>query len=291
MGFTLIHKAIGTEPHLFRAFQYDHTNKETWSLIVEDFLRSQRLTAQAFQQASEAGFNGESTQRLLNEYGLASLPQLPNDPKKVSRAPVITDLTELVALHSLRDQSPSLKFPYPRVLHKEVFRNQHHGIDLLAYREQEGNFSLYVVEVMASTEDAHPPKTVKDHYKQILPGTLDQEGASRLLDDLQTIHAEAREEHDKEVLNGFIIVVLTGQLADHKAVVATPVLIRPTGLFHEKEWKPFIDGRHGFENARIPSKVWFTSVELLVGFSDLYSYLLSTLGSNEENYSKRNEVE
>ncbi|MFH0775597.1 MAG: hypothetical protein V2A53_08950 [bacterium] len=291
MGFTLIYKATNTEPHLFRAFRYDHTKEEIWSLIVEDFCRSQRLDAQAFQQVSEAGFNGESTQRLLNEYGLASLPQLPDDPTKVTQAPVITDLTELIALNSLLDQEHSLKFPYPRVLHKETFRNQHHGIDMLAYKEQQGNFSLYIVEVMASAENAHPPKTVKDHYRQILPETLDQERASRLLDDLRTIHAEAREEHDKEVLNGFIIVVLTGQLADHQAVVATPVLIRPRGLFDEKDWKPFAETTHNFEKARISSKVWFTSVELLVGFSDLYNYLLSTLGSKGNNRLKENEVE
>lgn len=285
MGFTLIHKATGTEPHLFRAFQYDHTNKETWSLIADDFLRSQRLAAEAFQRVSEAGFNGKSTQRLLNEYGLASLPQLPGDPKEISRAPVITDLTELIALHSLRNQSP-LRFPYPRVLHKEVFRNQHHGIDMLAYREQEGKFSLYIVEVMASTESAHPPKTVRDHYNQLLPETLDQEGAKRLLDDLRTIHAESEEDHDKNVLNRFITVVLTGQIADHQAVVATPVLIRPRGLFHEEDWRPFVEGRHNFEKSRIPSKVWFTSVELLINFQGLYNYLLSTLGSEENNRQK-----
>ncbi len=291
MGFTLIHKATGTEPHLFRAFQYDHTNEETWPLIVDDFLRSQRLNAQAFQQVSEAGFNGESTQRRLNEYGLTSLPRLPNDPKEISRAPVITDLTELMALHSLRDQSPTLKFPYPRVLHKETFRNQHHGIDMLAYREQQGEFSLYIVEVMASTENAHPPKTVREHYKQLLPETLNQEGASRLLDDLRTIHAEAREEYDKDVLNGFITVVITGQLESQQAVVATPVLIRPAGLFDEQDWRPFVDEKHNFENARIPSNVWFTSVELLISFQDIYNYLLSTLGSEENNSQKNSEVE
>lgn len=85
MPFNLI-LSIDEIPHIFTAFQFNHLVKEQWSLIVDDFITSQRLTAPAFlfQQVSEAGFDGERTRALLNRYGLERLPVLPDDPALVT---------------------------------------------------------------------------------------------------------------------------------------------------------------------------------------------------------------
>jgi hypothetical protein len=107
-------------------------------------------------------------------------------------------------------------------LHKGSINSQHRGIDLLAYLEDEGNFSLYVIEVMASVENNHPPQTVRDHYNQLFSDTLNQDDFSRLLKELQTIHGEAADDHDKDVLNGFIAVLLAGKLNNNQDVVAVP---------------------------------------------------------------------
>lgn len=279
MSFSLI-LSIDENPHIFTAFRFNHLDRKQWSSIVGDFISSRRLTAPVFlfQQASEAGFDGERTRNRLNEYGLDRLPVLTGNPASVTRKSVITDLTEIIALNFLRTQCPGLRFPYPRVLHKDSPDSQHRGIDLLAYLEDDGgNFSLYIIEVMASGENNHPPQTVRDHYNQLFSNTLNQDGFSRLLNELLTIHGEAADNHDKDVLNGFIAVLLTGELNNNQDVVAVPVLVRPVDLFHPNDWKPFFDNRREFENARLPSSLWFVALELLTTFPAIYEYLRRTL--------------
>jgi len=95
--------------------------------------------------------------------------------------------------------------------------------------------------------------------------------------ELQTIHGEAADDHDKDVINGFIAVLLAGKLNNNQDVVAVPVLVRPAGLFHPDDWKPFYDNRQEFENARISSRLWFIALELVATFPAIYEYLRQTL--------------
>ncbi len=108
--------------------------------------------------------------------------------------------------------------------------------------------------------------------------TLNQDDCSRLLKELQTIHGEASDDHDKDVINGFIAVLLAGKLNTNQDVVAVPVLVRPADFFHPDDWKPFFDNRQKFENARTPSKLWFMALKLLTIFPEIYNYLRRTLG-------------
>lgn len=276
MPFTLV-DIIDKEPHVFSVFRFNHLAEKQWILIQDDFIASQRLTAPAFQLVNETGFDGNKTKYRLNEYGLNLLPDLPDNPELIAKEPVITDLTEIIALHCLCKQCPGLRFPYPRVLHKEVIDGQHRGIDLLAYLENEGCFSLYVIEVMASAQNNHPPQTVRDHYVQLLTDTLNQEDSTRLLKELRILHSETSDNYDKNVLNGFIVLLLSGDFNFPQGVVAVPVLVRPFGLFHVDDWKPFLEKRQEFEDALISSRVWFIAVELLVTFQELYDYLRQSL--------------
>lgn len=268
--FKLIKEDVGYAPHRFRSYRYDRTHGDCWRAVVDGFLTARRLTAQAFfENVTDTGFQKIGLEKHLNANGQDQLPPTPPENSKVTKDPAITDMTEVVALEVLKWSEQGLELPYPRVLHKESFSLQHHGIDSLGYTERNGEFTLYVIEVMASVDSSHPPQTVKDHLKQILPDTLNAPSPKRLLQDLQTIHDESREDTDKNVLNGFIVATLNGALEQNQAVMASPVLIRRFNEFDKNDWKPFSDNTTEFERARIPSTVLFIAVECHDTFSGL----------------------
>jgi hypothetical protein len=127
---------------------------------------------------------------------------------------------------------------------------------------------LYVIEVMASAENRHPPTTVRDHLTQILPDTLDAVKPDRLLTDLMTLHDESSDEH-KDVINGFIIATYEESFSSSDSVIAAPVLIRRFDEFHKNDWKPFIQKTGSFERAKIPSRLLFIALECHESFSGL----------------------
>jgi len=250
--------------------------------VVAGCLDSWRIKAEAFyEQIPLTGFKQIGLDRILNNYGQRQLPATPLEDHKVTREPAITDMTEVLALRVLEWTEKELVLPCPRVLHKESFQLQHHGIDSLGYRKDSEGYTLYVIEVMASAENNHPPATVKQHLNQILPETLDAPNPERLLRDLQTIHDESSDEH-RNVLNGFIIATIDGKLSSTDSVMATPVLVRRYGEFHEKDWGPFFKNTVAFEQARIPSTVCFVAVECHDSFSGMLDLIKQTASAHNE---------
>lgn len=276
-------------PHRFKAYRYDRTHGDCWREVVQGCLESWRIKADAFyERISETGFKPIGLDRMLNNYGRTQLPPTPLEDHTVTKEPAITDMTEVLALRVLKWKEQELVLPYPRVLHKESFQLQHHGIDALGYSEDSEGYTLYVIEVMASVENNHPPATVKQHLNQILPETLDAPVPERLLRDLQTVHDESSDEH-KNILNGFMIATLDGTLSSTGSVMATPVLIRRHGEFHEDDWAPFLKGTVSFEQARIPSTVCFVSVECHDSFSGMLDLIKQTASVYNEAEIKNEE--
>ena len=146
----------------------------------------------------------------------------------------------MLALRFLRWKNGHIVLPYPRVLHKEVFPLQHHGIDALGYESTINGYFLYIIEVMASIDQNHPPTTVKDHLSQILDETLNIPASPRLLKDLQTVHDEATEQH-KDILNGFITADMDCTISNGNSVIATPLLVKRFNEYDTKDWAPFLD--------------------------------------------------
>lgn len=275
--FKLIKNDTSHSPHRFRAYRYDCSNGDCWRAVVDGFLEARRLTATAFYgNVTDTGFQKIGLDKHLNAFGKAKLPPTPPEDYEVTKNPAITDMTEVLALEVLKWSESGLELPYPRVLHKESLPLQHHGIDSLGYTEQNGEYTLYVIEVMATVDTKHPPKTVKDHLKQILPNTLNAPSFNRLLNDLRTIHDESKDDKDRNVLNGFIIATLNGSLSHNQAVIASPVLIRRFNEFNENDWKPFIENKSEFEQATIPSSVLFIAVECHDTFSGLLDLIKQT---------------
>jgi len=280
--FNLIKEKTSHLPHRFRAYRHDWTNGDCWRAVVDGFLTARRLTAAAFYgNMTDTGFLKIGLDKCLNADGRAQLPPTPPEDSNVTKNPAITDMTEVLALEVLKWSESGIVLPYPRVLHKEFFSLQHHGIDSLGYIEQNGEFTLYVIEVMASVDSKHPPKTVKDHLNQILPDTINAASFDRLLKELQTIHDESKDDKDKNVLNGFIVATLNGSLSQNQAVIASPILIRRFNEFDESDWGPFIASKSEFEQAKIPSTVLFIAVECHDTFSGLLDLIKqSASGAN-----------
>jgi hypothetical protein len=249
----------------------------------DGFLEARRLTADVFyNNITDTGFQKIGLDKHLNAFGEAQLPPTPPEDSNVTKDPAITDMTEVLALEVLKWSETRLELPYPRVLHKESFRIQHHGIDSLGYVNFDGEYTLYVIEVMATVDAKHPPQTVKDHLEQILPNTLNEPSLKRLLYDLRTVHDESNNNRDRDVLSGFIIAALNGLLSQNQAVIASPVFIRRFNEFNEKDWKPFIESKSKFEQALLPSSVLFIAVECHDTFSGLLDLIRQTaLGSGD----------
>ena len=282
--FELITENSSRDPHRFKAYRYDRTHGDCWREVVEGCLESWRIKAEAFyERLPETGFKPIGLNRILSNYGRTQLPPTPLEDHTVTKEPAITDMTEVLALKVLEWKEQELVLPYPRVLHKESFKLQHHGIDALGYREDpEGYYTLYVIEIMASVENNHPPVTVKRHLNQILPETLNAPDPERLLQDLQTVHDESSDEH-RSILNGFIIATLDGALSSTDSVMATPILIRRHGEFHENDWTPFLKGTALFEQAQIPSTVYFVAVECHDSFSGMLDLIKQTASAFNES--------
>jgi hypothetical protein len=256
-------------PHSFKAYRYQKEDMKCWKAVVEGCLESWRIKAETFyENVSETGFKKTVLDKILNSHGKKRLPPTPPEDSQVTRNPAITDMTEVLALQVLKWKEKDLIFPYPRVLHKESFRLQHHGIDAIGYKKNSDEYTLYVIEVMASVEDKHPPATVRDHLTQILPDTLDAAEPERLLNDLQTLHDESSDEH-KDIINGFIIATYEGSFSSSASVVATPILIRRFDEFHRDDWVPFTQKSGSFELAKIPSNLLFIAIECHESFSGL----------------------
>ena len=285
--FRLIASDPSRTPHRFEAYRYDRAHQDCWRALVRDCLAAWRLNAEAFYaQVEQTGFSRmrSGLQTVLNERGRSQLPGTPAEDGRVTRDPAITDLTEVLAIRVLEQAVPDLVLPYPRVLHKESYPLQHHGIDLLGYRKENGEHLLYVIEVMASAQDAHPPQTVRDHRRQLLEETLNAPDAKRLLRDLQFVHDEADGTH-RSVLNGFIIALLDTSGNNGHAVVAGAVLVVRTNCFDQKDWGPFSEHTKLFEQARIPSSVLFICIECHESFSGLLDLVKATAAAQPENAS------
>lgn len=253
--------------HQFRAFRHDDSAEPEFSALVEQCLAAWRLTADAFRETEATGFEGEVLRACLNEHGVELLPATPADDSDITKSPFITDITEILALRMLSEELPQLRLPVPRVLHKEAYGLQHHGVDLLGFTVDSGPQMLAAIEVMASVQDQHPPGTVRDHLKQLLEDTLKEDPPKRLVRDIAYVHDECREGADKDVLNAFIVAIREDAL-EHP-VLAIAVLVRPADALGEDDWRPFRDAVDEFDRARIQGRVVFYAVECSCGFAAL----------------------
>jgi len=277
--FSKIEENSSHNPHLFEAYRYDRNNSQCWLEIVTGCLECWRITAQAFyERIPDTGFQKLNLGPILNLYGTEQLPPTPPENSNVTKNPAITDLTEIIALRMLRWRHGQIVLPYPRVLHKESFRLQHHGIDALGYESTSEGFILYIIEIMASVDSDHPPTTVRDHLTQLLDNTLNINRSPRLLQDLQTVHGESEDAH-KDILNGFITAVIEGTISGSNSVIATPLLVRRFNEFHIDDWKPFMDSSHSFGTAAIPSQICFLTVECHDSFSGMLDLVKQTMAS------------
>jgi len=267
--FILLETNNSGSPHLFEAYRYNRQCSDCWSEIVENCLRCWRITAEAFyEQIPETGFRKLGIGGLLNPSGVAHLPSTPPEDMNITRNPAVTDLTEVLALRLLQWKKSGVVLPHPRVLHKEVFQPQHHGIDAIGYEITTDGYILYVIEIMASVDLNHPPTTVRDHLDQIFDKTLNVDKSPRLLRDLRTIHDESDVSH-KDVLNGFIIAVIDGSISNSNSIVAAPLLVRRFDEHNAADWVPFMNKSQSFEDAVIPSNILFLTVECHESFSGI----------------------
>jgi hypothetical protein len=123
-------------PHNFKAYRYQKEDRKCWQAVVEGCLESWRIKADAFyENVAETGFKKIGLGKILNFHGRERLPLTPVEDSQVTKNPEITDMTEILALQVLKWKEKDLIFPYPRVLHKESYRLQHHGIDAIGYKK------------------------------------------------------------------------------------------------------------------------------------------------------------
>ncbi len=267
--FMLLLKNRAFPPHEFDAWRYCREDRRCWQSVVDGCLDAWRIKAESFyEKTGETGFKRIGLNKILNIHGRKRLPPTPPEDSRVTKNPAITDMSEVLALQALKWKEKNLVTPYPRVLHKESPMLQHRGVDAMGYTKNGDKYTLFLIEVMASAENRHPPATVKDHLKQLLTDTLDAPEHVRLLNDLQTLHDESSDEH-RDILNGFIIAACEGSLSSSDSVVAVPVLVRRFEEFDEKDWKPFIRKTVSFEKAAISSKLLFLGIECHKSFSGL----------------------
>ncbi len=275
-SFSLVEEDIAFLPHIFEAYRYDLSNRECWLSIVQQCLRCWRIVAETFyEHIPDTGFQRLGLDQILNQYGTDQLPATPTEDSNVTRHPAITDLSEIIALKLLQTKNDNIVLPFPRVLHKETFTLQHHGIDALGYEVKANGYILYVIEIMASIDGNHPPTVVGEHLTQLLDRTLNVNKAPRLLKDLRTVHDESEATH-KDILNGFITVIIEENITDDSSVVATPLLVRRFNEFNPSDWMPFKDKTSEFENAIIPSQICFLAVECHDSFSGMLDLVKQT---------------
>lgn len=268
-AFTESHREASKLPHEFVQIRHSTADAKAFSDLVASCLRAWRLGAEALSNVEATGFSATGLRPILTTAGAALFPTIPPEDANVTRSPVVTDVTELLALAVIAHRHREMRFPYPRVLHKELRDLQHHGIDFIGIRGAAPDQRLVLVEVMASVEAAHPPSTVRDHRVQLLDETLNAVPPKRLLDDVMTVHDECAEDGDKEFFNA-VIAALVGDAADGvPAVSAVAVLVRPSGLSDRADWKPFFDTADDFAAASVPATLLFLCVECDTTFTGL----------------------
>ncbi len=283
-AFAVIGQDLSKRPHLFAAFRYaPPPGDETWIRITQSCLQSWRLTAAAYvARVEETGFKGGDCVRRLNDAGAARLPDTPLEDSNVTKNRHVTDMTEVLALVALDELAGPVTFPYPGVLHHDAKDAQHRGIDLIGYIQKDQEYALLISEVMATNQARRgTPATVRDHHRQLLQQTVDQEGLGRLLYSLSAVHDEAPESQ-QQVLNAFIAAAISGSLKTEGAVIASPVLVRKNGRFSSADWKPFLDGVNAFEGARVPSTVVFLAIEACDTFSGWLDAAKMTLSGSDK---------
>ena len=287
-GFVQFHADNALSPHRFEAYRLDVSDGPTWSKIVDCCRAAWRLQADAVSASiRDTGFASSDASRNLD--GRRMLPTTPREDSDVTRNSAITDLTESVALVFVADRESGLVLPYPRTLHKDLPHLQHHGIDAIGYRVENGGYVLYVIEIMASVEADHPPRTVRDHHSQIYGETLNAVDQRRLLQDLRVVHDEAADQH-KSILNGFIAALLEGALGRNQGVVACPMLFRRQGEFDRQDWLPFWESAGLYPTARIPSVVAFFGIEIQNSFTGLLDLVKQTIGAGGMSDSRHTSV-
>lgn len=268
--FSLLEKDNSLLPHKFIAFK-NNSDEVNMREIAKQCLDAWRINMAVYRSFSDTdtGFSTSHIKPLLNKLGKKRLPATPPNDHNITRNPYITDITEILSLRLIQDQHQDVVFPYPRVFHKELRGNQHHGIDLIGYFKTPDGHILLIVEVMASIESQHPASTVRDHLKQLLDNTLDSDDLGRLIDELEYLHDESGEEH-KDIINGFLSAIINGQFNNKEDVWAVSVLVRPLNLWDKKDWRPFIKAIKKFEKAKIPSTVYYYALECNCSFDKLF---------------------
>jgi hypothetical protein len=264
--------------HRFQTYKFDAAHLRCCGQIRDGCLKAWQLTAAVYiDRVPETGFNPTGLGAVLAEFGVANLPPTP-DRRTITRNPYFTDISEVVGLELLSETEPSLTIPVVRTYHKEWTGAQHRGIDLLAFSSDgSGEYSLFIIEVMASDEDRHPPTTVGSHRHQLLDETLNEASLERLRKDLSYVHAESEDKY-KPIWNGFIATLIKDREQLAAAVVAAPILIRPGGLLALSDSRPFQAAKSDFEGAVVGSRILFKGVDCGVGFVELFSTIRATMG-------------
>jgi hypothetical protein len=266
--FSLLENNTSLLPHKFIAFNHN-PDEVILREIAEQCIEAWRMNMAVYRSFSDTGFSPSQIKPLLNELGKNRLPKTPPNDKNITKNPYITDITEILSLRLIREQHENVIFPYPRIFHKELRGNQHKGIDLIGYIKTPAGHILLIMEVMASVESQHPAGTVRDHLKQLLNKTLDSNDLGRLINELEYIHDESGDEH-KDVINGFLTALLNGKFNNKEDVWAVPVLVRPINLWDNKDWFPFMKASKKFEDAKIPSTVYYYALECNCTFDKLF---------------------
>ena len=266
------------DPHEFRFVDHEPDSDLDWPEIADTLLNAWRITANAFFEAEDTGFETDGISSRLNQFGADRLPETPTEDQDVTKEVCVTDYTEVVASRYLNSQFEHISFPYLRVLHKGLPTGvQHNGIDIIGYQEVDrGKHRLVVAEVMASVADTSPPSTVTDHRKQLLDETLQPRPPKRLLRDLQTAHDEATDPEARTVLNGFIAALASDKLFTRKHL-GIGVLVRPSDAASTSDWNPFYNRRSEFEDATIPTELHFGLIECDEQFSSLIERVKNTV--------------
>jgi hypothetical protein len=262
-NFTIVHQDRSKAPHRFEAFLLSPHSGDIWRRLAEGCLRAWRLDSPTYLAAvKDSGFSSTRIGPLLNSLGAARLPVTPPDDEDVAKSAVVTDATEVLAVLFLDENLPQLVLPWPRVFHKPLPHAGHTGIDLLGYSKSgsASPHSLYVIEVMATNSQSHPPGVVHDHKRQLLDETLADPECMRLLHELTSLHAESDDVH-RDVLDEMIIDIELRQLGKKRDVFAVPILVSPTGVFEPRDWSPFHTNTAAFESAPVPSKVTFYALD------------------------------
>lgn len=260
-AFTQSHVDASKAPHEFTAYDFESTSRANIEALARGCLRAWGLDAPANDAVlDQTGFPTDRIIPMLNSFGIARLPPTPPPGAGAMRSPVVTDVTEVLAVLLFSQKLPEVILPRPRVFHKPLPHIQHPGIDLVGYtRSGSGETKVFVVEVMATDSPLHPPDVVRQKRTQLLGETLGDENATRLMREFAWLHAESTN-GDREVLNGLIIALQLRTLGTACSVVAVPFLVSKSGLFDPADWGPFLDSPEAFERAHIPSKVSFIAV-------------------------------